>query len=105
MTFTPHGKHLIAGQWVSSAQQFNSSPAHGDAFSFSVGSVDLVDQAVQAAEAHPTRRRPRRGPCRQQKGRDENFSSQVPNSVAHNLARRSCAGARSCAWFAVVTCV
>ncbi|MEC8081864.1 MAG: aldehyde dehydrogenase (NADP(+)) [Pseudomonadota bacterium] len=51
MTFTPHGKHLIAGQWVSSAQQFNSSPAHGDAFSFSVGSVDLVDQAVQAAES------------------------------------------------------
>jgi NADP-dependent aldehyde dehydrogenase len=51
MTFTPHGKHLIAGQWVSSAQQFSSSPAHGDAFSFSVGSVDLVDQAVQAAES------------------------------------------------------
>ncbi|TDR14114.1 aldehyde dehydrogenase (NADP(+)) [Marinomonas communis] len=51
MTFTPHGKHLIAGQWVSSAQQFSSSPAHGDDFSFSVGSVDLVDQAVQAAES------------------------------------------------------
>lgn len=51
MTFTPHGKHLIAGQWVDSLEHFSSSPAHGDAFSFSVGTVDQVNQAVLGAEA------------------------------------------------------
>lgn len=50
MTFTPHGKHLIAGQWVSSEQQFQSSPAHGAAYSFSKGTVDQVNTAVTAAE-------------------------------------------------------
>ncbi len=50
MTFTPHGKHLIAGQWVSSEQQFQSSPAHGDAFFFSKGSTAQVHLAVIAAE-------------------------------------------------------
>ncbi|MBR7888165.1 aldehyde dehydrogenase (NADP(+)) [Marinomonas sp. A79] len=50
MTFTPHGKHFIAGQWISTEPQFRSSPAHGEAFSFSKGSVDLVNAAVTAAE-------------------------------------------------------
>ena len=50
MTFTPHGKHLIAGDWVGTEAQFKSIPAHGDAHAFSVGSPELVDRAVQAAE-------------------------------------------------------
>ncbi|MEE3360057.1 MAG: aldehyde dehydrogenase (NADP(+)) [Pseudomonadota bacterium] len=49
-TFTPHGKHLIAGNWVGGEQTFASEPATGDAFDFSVGTPDLVDQACQAAE-------------------------------------------------------
>ncbi len=50
MTFTPHGKHLIAGDWVSGATTFQSDPAHGPSHDFSVGSPELVDAAVQAAE-------------------------------------------------------
>lgn len=50
MTFTPHGKHLIAGEWVSGTDTFMSDPAHGSAHSFSVGTVDLVDRAAQGAE-------------------------------------------------------
>lgn len=50
MTFTPHGKHLIAGEWVGSDAQFQSEPAHGPAHQFSVGTVGLVDRAAQAAE-------------------------------------------------------
>ena len=50
MTFTPHGKHLIAGDWVAGAQRFTSDPAHGPAHQFSVGTPLLVDAAVQAAE-------------------------------------------------------
>ncbi|TQS71571.1 aldehyde dehydrogenase (NADP(+)) [Rhodobacteraceae bacterium] len=49
-TFSPHGKHLIAGEWVAGAQTFCSDPAHGPAHAFSVGTVDLVDRAVHAAE-------------------------------------------------------
>ena len=51
MTFTPHGKHLIAGQWIDTEAKFASEPAHGPVHHFSVGTVDLVDQAAQAAEA------------------------------------------------------
>ncbi|MDO6731858.1 aldehyde dehydrogenase (NADP(+)) [Marinovum sp. 2_MG-2023] len=50
MTFTPHGKHLIAGAWVANDATFDSSPAHGPSHAFSVGTVELVDQACQAAE-------------------------------------------------------
>ncbi|SIS82456.1 aldehyde dehydrogenase family protein [Phaeovulum vinaykumarii] len=50
MTFTPHGKHLIAGEWVASPQSFDSQPAHGPVHSFGVGTVDLVDRACEAAE-------------------------------------------------------
>lgn len=50
MTFTPHGKHLIAGEWVAGDATFDSSPAHGPVHAFSVGTVELVDQACQAAE-------------------------------------------------------
>ncbi len=51
MTFTPHGKHLVAGNWVASDNKFQSEPAHGPAHDFGVGTPALVDQAVRAAEA------------------------------------------------------
>ena len=50
MTFMLHGKHLIAGQWVESDQTFVSSPAFGEAHSFSKGSLAEVNAAVEAAE-------------------------------------------------------
>ena len=50
MTFTPHGKHLIAGTWVATDQTFASTPAHGPSHSFSAGTPALVDQAARAAE-------------------------------------------------------
>lgn len=50
MTFTPNGKHLIAGQWVAGDDTFASSPAHGPAHRYAVGRVADVDAAVQAAE-------------------------------------------------------
>lgn len=51
MSFTPHGKHLIAGTWVGAKQTFASEPASGPAHDFSVGTTALVDQACEAAEA------------------------------------------------------
>ncbi|TYC51255.1 aldehyde dehydrogenase (NADP(+)) [Rhodobacterales bacterium] len=50
MTFTPHGKNLIAGEWEASEKTFASQPAHGDAHDFSVGTVEQVDKACKAAE-------------------------------------------------------
>ncbi len=50
MSFTPHGKHLIAGEWVGGGATFTSEPAQGPAHDFSIGTVDLVDRAAQAAE-------------------------------------------------------
>ncbi|WP_283178855.1 aldehyde dehydrogenase (NADP(+)) [Gemmobacter sp. 24YEA27] len=50
MSFTPHGKHLIAGAWVAGEGSFRSEPAHGAAFDYSTGTVDLVNRAAQAAE-------------------------------------------------------
>lgn len=50
MTFTPHGKHLIAGEWVSAEQTFMSSPVDGEGYAFSAGSTALVDAACTAAE-------------------------------------------------------
>ncbi|MCV3271840.1 aldehyde dehydrogenase (NADP(+)) [Roseobacter sinensis] len=50
MSFTPHGKHLIAGHWVDSDQTFTSAPAHGPAHAFCVGTPELVDRACAAAE-------------------------------------------------------
>ncbi|PRY91325.1 aldehyde dehydrogenase family protein, partial [Donghicola tyrosinivorans] len=50
MSFTPHGKHLIAGDWIASDVTFQSEPAHGPAHSFSVGTPDLVNAACEAAE-------------------------------------------------------
>ena len=50
MTYTPHGKHLIAGDRVEGAATFRSDPAHGEAHDFSSGDGALVDRAMQAAE-------------------------------------------------------
>ncbi|WP_111428888.1 aldehyde dehydrogenase (NADP(+)) [Rhodobacteraceae bacterium DSL-40] len=50
MIFTPHGKHLIAGDWVASAETFRSQPAQGTAHDFSSGTVDQVNAACEAAE-------------------------------------------------------
>lgn len=50
MSFTPHGKHLIAGEWVHTDQKFHSEPAHGTAHEFSVGTIELVNRACAAAE-------------------------------------------------------
>ncbi|WP_134724236.1 aldehyde dehydrogenase (NADP(+)) [Paracoccus luteus] len=51
MTFTPHGKHLIDGQWVGGDRSFASDPAHGPAHDFAVGTPELVAQACAAADA------------------------------------------------------
>jgi NADP-dependent aldehyde dehydrogenase len=45
------GKHLIAGEWVGSAQTFASTPAHGPSHDFAVGTPAHVDAACRAAEA------------------------------------------------------
>ena len=50
MAFTPHGKHLVAGEWLDGNGTFTSSPAHGPAHDFAVGTVELVNKAVEAAE-------------------------------------------------------
>ncbi|WP_407673364.1 aldehyde dehydrogenase (NADP(+)) [Paracoccus caeni] len=50
MTYSPQGKHLIAGEWIATDAKFTSSPAHGPVHEFSSGNVDLVDRAVKAAE-------------------------------------------------------
>jgi NADP-dependent aldehyde dehydrogenase len=49
-SFQPHGKHLIAGEWVATEATFRSAPASGQPHDFSVGTVALVDRACQAAE-------------------------------------------------------
>lgn len=49
-TFKPHGKHLIAGEWVAGDATFQSEPAHGAAHDYFVGTPALVDQACKAAE-------------------------------------------------------
>ncbi|SHI05633.1 aldehyde dehydrogenase (NADP(+)) [Marivita hallyeonensis] len=50
MSFTPHGKHLIAGNWTASDKTFTSMPAHGTAHSFSAGTANHVHAACEAAE-------------------------------------------------------
>ena len=50
MTFKPHGKHLIAGNWVSGDATFASDPSHGPSHDYGIGTPDLVDCACAAAE-------------------------------------------------------
>lgn len=51
MTFTPHGRHLIAGEWVAGDATFPSAPATGPAHAFAVGTPADVRQACAAAAA------------------------------------------------------
>ncbi|MGY2683337.1 aldehyde dehydrogenase (NADP(+)) [Pseudomonas tolaasii] len=51
MSFTPHGKHLIAGVWVAGDSTFSNAPTQGPAQWFSAGSIELVNRACEAAEA------------------------------------------------------
>ena len=50
MTFAPHGKHLIAGNWVEGDESFVSEPATGPVHTFAKGRVSDVDAAAIAAE-------------------------------------------------------
>ncbi|MBO9475773.1 aldehyde dehydrogenase (NADP(+)) [Shimia sp. R10_1] len=50
MSFTPHGKHLIAGTWKEGADTFMSSPAHGPSHTYAIGRVSDVAAAAEAAE-------------------------------------------------------
>ncbi|WP_367716733.1 aldehyde dehydrogenase (NADP(+)) [Nitratireductor sp. GISD-1A_MAKvit] len=51
MPVAPHGRHLIAGEWVAGSKTFETSPADGPAHRFAVGTAEHVDVAVRAAEA------------------------------------------------------
>ncbi|MEJ2299246.1 MAG: aldehyde dehydrogenase (NADP(+)) [Woeseiaceae bacterium] len=48
--FSPHGKHLIAGEWCAGDSTFQSDPAEGPELSFSAGTAADVDRACRAAE-------------------------------------------------------
>lgn len=48
--FEPSGNHLIGGQWHSSSDTFESSPAFGPKYPFSAGNHELVASACEAAE-------------------------------------------------------
>ncbi|MDF3606268.1 aldehyde dehydrogenase (NADP(+)) [Paracoccus sp. DMF-8] len=50
MTFVPHGKHLVAGEWLDADATFTSAPAMGTGQVFSAGNADLIDRAARAAE-------------------------------------------------------
>ncbi|SIQ52092.1 NADP-dependent aldehyde dehydrogenase [Rhizobium sp. RU20A] len=50
MSFTPNGKHLVAGEWLEGNGTFASTPAHGPSHDFAVGTVEIVNKAAEAAE-------------------------------------------------------
>jgi 2,5-dioxopentanoate dehydrogenase len=50
MSFTPKGKHLIAGNWVLSEQTFSNMPVAGEVALFPEGTPDDIDKAARAAE-------------------------------------------------------
>ena len=49
-TFAPHGRHLIAGEWVGGDATFRSDPVRGEGHDVSVGSAEHVDASASAAE-------------------------------------------------------
>ena len=49
-TYQPHGRHLIAGEWVAGTETFLSDPVSGEASSLAVGGAAEIDRACQAAE-------------------------------------------------------
>lgn len=51
----PHGNHLIAGKWIGSTTKFQSEPADGAVFDFSLGQPeDVAAACAAAAEAFRT---------------------------------------------------
>ena len=50
MSYRPHGRHLIAGEWIASEVTFENAPATGPRHRFSRGTPDLVAHAAEAAE-------------------------------------------------------
>ncbi|WP_299854475.1 aldehyde dehydrogenase (NADP(+)) [uncultured Roseobacter sp.] len=50
MSYEPHGKHLIAGEWVTTDQTFLSDSAHSAAHTFCIGTTEVVERACAAAE-------------------------------------------------------
>lgn len=50
MTWTPSGKHLIAGEWVQSASTFTSYPYQGKSHQFSAGTKEEVKKACEKAD-------------------------------------------------------
>lgn len=51
MSFTPQGKHLVAGAWVDSDGHFASSPVNGPSHRFAEATAATVASACEAAEA------------------------------------------------------
>ena len=49
-SFTPHGRHLIAGEWVGGGATFRSDPARGEGHEVAVGEPEHVEAAAAAAE-------------------------------------------------------
>ncbi|MGB0658554.1 MAG: aldehyde dehydrogenase (NADP(+)) [Mangrovicoccus sp.] len=50
MTYTPHGKSLIAGQWLAGDKEFQNMPVSGESSSFTEATTEMVDLAVKGAE-------------------------------------------------------
>nr|WP_295464068.1 aldehyde dehydrogenase (NADP(+)) [Mesorhizobium sp.] len=50
MTYTPTGRHLIAGEWVEGTTTFASDPARGEPARFALGGAAEIDRAAKAAE-------------------------------------------------------
>lgn len=50
MSWTPNGKHLIAGEWIGADATFVSAPATGPSHPFAKGTPELVVKACAAAE-------------------------------------------------------
>lgn len=51
MTFTPHGRHLVAGEWVDSPDHFVSTPVGGSVHRVGRATDEIVGRACEAAEA------------------------------------------------------
>ena len=44
------GRHLIAGEWVAGEKTFASDPVHGPSRDYALGTPEVVDRALRAAE-------------------------------------------------------
>ena len=51
MSFKPHGRHLVGGEWIGTDITFLSKPVSGEPHAFCEGNDKLIDQAVKSAEA------------------------------------------------------